>query len=204
MTLETFYSTFWALVPAIVAIGLALITKEVYSSLFIGILVGGMFYSGFSFVGTMEHVFNDGMIASLALLFSFLLNNVTLKSIVGRPRPYDTIEGLTLLSTPEIDTSFPSGHTSCAVSVGLAILLAAKRKWPGIIMMAFAALMAFSRLYLGAHYPSDVLTAIVTATLMTFLALFVFRKLEKAWKDRHPEKPEEPPKEDPPPEEGMA
>ncbi|MBR0145545.1 MAG: phosphatase PAP2 family protein [Eubacterium sp.] len=145
-----------------------------------------------------------GMIASLALLFSFLLNNVTLKSIVGRPRPYDTIEGLTLLSTPEIDTSFPSGHTSCAVSVGLAILLAAKRKWPGIIMMAFAALMAFSRLYLGAHYPSDVLTAIVTATLMTFLALFVFRKLEKAWKDRHPEKPEEPPKEDPPPEEGMA
>ena len=66
MTLETFYSTFWALVPAIVAIGLALITKEVYSSLFIGILVGGMFYSGFSFVGTMEHVFNDGMIASLA------------------------------------------------------------------------------------------------------------------------------------------
>ena len=145
-----------------------------------------------------------GMIASLALLFSFLLNNVTLKSIVGRPRPYDTIEGLTLLSTPEIDTSFPSGHTSCAVSVGLAILLAAKRKWPGIIMMAIAALMAFSRLYLGAHYPSDVLTAIVTATLMTFLALFVFRKLEKAWKDRHPEKPEEPPKEDPPPEEGMA
>ena len=66
MTLETFYSTFWALVPAIVAIALALITKEVYSSLFIGILVGGMFYSGFSFVGTMEHVFNDGMIASLA------------------------------------------------------------------------------------------------------------------------------------------
>ena len=43
------YATFWALVPPIVAIVLALITKEVYSSLFIGILVGGLFYSGFSF-----------------------------------------------------------------------------------------------------------------------------------------------------------
>ena len=46
------YATFWALVPPIVAIVLALITKEVYSSLFIGILVGGLFYSEFSFEGT--------------------------------------------------------------------------------------------------------------------------------------------------------
>ena len=47
-----FYATFWALVPPIVAIALALITKEVYSSLFVGILVGGLLYSGFSFEGT--------------------------------------------------------------------------------------------------------------------------------------------------------
>ena len=60
-----FVNTFWSLVPAIVAIALALITKEVYSSLFIGILAGGLMYSGFSFTGTMEHVFVDGMIGSL-------------------------------------------------------------------------------------------------------------------------------------------
>ncbi len=60
-----FLNTFWSLVPAIVAIALALITKEVYSSLFIGILAGGLMYSGFSFSGTMEHVFVDGMIGSL-------------------------------------------------------------------------------------------------------------------------------------------
>ena len=58
--------TFWALVPPIVAIVLALITKEVYSSLFIGILVGGLFFSGFSFEGTLTHIFNDGLIASLS------------------------------------------------------------------------------------------------------------------------------------------
>ena len=58
------YATFWALVPPIVAIALALITKEVYSSLFIGILVGGLFYS--NFMGTLEHIFTDGMIAQLS------------------------------------------------------------------------------------------------------------------------------------------
>lgn len=60
------YATFWALVPPIVAIVLALITKEVYSSLFIGILVGGLFYSGFSFEGTLTHIFNDGFVAVLS------------------------------------------------------------------------------------------------------------------------------------------
>ena len=61
-----FINSFWSLLPAIIAIALALITKEVYSSLFIGIVVGGLLYSGFSFTGTIEHVFVDGMIAQLS------------------------------------------------------------------------------------------------------------------------------------------
>ena len=60
------YETFWALVPPVVAIGLALITKEVYSSLFIGVLMGGILYSGFSFEGTITHIFEDGMISVLS------------------------------------------------------------------------------------------------------------------------------------------
>ena len=60
------YATFWALVPAFVAIILALITKEVYSSLFVGILVGGIFYSGFNFEGTINHVFQNGFIGVLS------------------------------------------------------------------------------------------------------------------------------------------
>ncbi len=61
-----FVNSFWALVPAIIAIALALITKEVYSSLFIGILVGGLLYSSFSLEGTIQHVFVDGMITQLS------------------------------------------------------------------------------------------------------------------------------------------
>ena len=60
------HATFWALIPPIVAIALALLTKEVYSSLFLGILVGGLFYSGFSFEGTLVHIFNEGLIAQVA------------------------------------------------------------------------------------------------------------------------------------------
>lgn len=60
------YATFWALVPPIVAIALALITKEVYSSLFIGIVVGGLFYSGFGFEGTVLRVFQDGIVGVLS------------------------------------------------------------------------------------------------------------------------------------------
>ncbi len=60
------YATFWSLLPPIIAIVLALITKEVYSSLFIGIVVGGLLYSGFNFEGTVTHVFSDGFIASVA------------------------------------------------------------------------------------------------------------------------------------------
>ena len=60
-----FYNTFWSLLPPIIAIALALITKEVYSSLFIGILVGGLLYSNFAFETTALHVFNDGIVASV-------------------------------------------------------------------------------------------------------------------------------------------
>lgn len=59
------YATFWALIPPIVAIVLALITKEVYSSLFVGIVIGGLLYSGFQFEGTVVHVFEDGIVGVL-------------------------------------------------------------------------------------------------------------------------------------------
>ncbi len=65
-TPESVQESFWSLIPPLIAIILALVTKEVYSSLFIGILTGSLLYSGFNFEGTMTHVFNDGIIASLS------------------------------------------------------------------------------------------------------------------------------------------
>ncbi len=71
-----FISTFWSLVPPLVAIVLALITKEVYSSLFVGILVGALFYNNFNVVGTVDSMINDGLIGAVsgtAGIFVFLV-----------------------------------------------------------------------------------------------------------------------------------
>ena len=71
-----FHATFWSLVPPIVAIGLALITKEVYSSLFIGIVLGGLFSANFAPVATLDNVINEGLIAAIsgtAGIFLFLV-----------------------------------------------------------------------------------------------------------------------------------
>ncbi|MEE0434805.1 MAG: Na+/H+ antiporter NhaC family protein [Peptococcaceae bacterium] len=65
-TAESVQESFWSLVPPIVAIALALVTKEVYSSLFVGVLTGGLLYSGFSFEGTINHVYTDGIVSVLA------------------------------------------------------------------------------------------------------------------------------------------
>ena len=73
---SSMYGTFWALVPPIVAIGLALITKEAYSSLFIGILVGALFQCNFAPVATLDTIVNDGLVSAIegnAGIFLFLV-----------------------------------------------------------------------------------------------------------------------------------
>ena len=64
------YHTLWAALPPVIAIGLALITKEVYSSLFLGIAVGAAMYANFNFMGTITHIFDDGIIANLSDSFN--------------------------------------------------------------------------------------------------------------------------------------
>ena len=79
-TQHNFFGSWWAILPPLIAIFLALVTKEVYSSLFVGIVTGGLLYSGFSFEGTMVHVMTDGFVKSVSdsynigiLLFLVLL-----------------------------------------------------------------------------------------------------------------------------------
>ena len=80
---SNYYNTVWSLLPPVIAIALALITKEVYSSLFIGILMGGLLWSNFSFESTVLHAFNDGIVASLSdgynvgiLIFLVILGSI--------------------------------------------------------------------------------------------------------------------------------
>ncbi len=77
----------WALLPPVIAIGLALITKEVYSSLFIGIVAGGILYSDFSFTGTLDGIINDGLISAVsgsAGIFIFLVELGVVVALINR------------------------------------------------------------------------------------------------------------------------
>ena len=79
--------TLWALLPPAIAIGLALITKEVYSSLFIGILSGALLYSDFSFTGTVDGVINEGLISAVsgsAGIFIFLIELGIIVALINR------------------------------------------------------------------------------------------------------------------------
>ena len=79
--------TLWALLPPLIAIGLALITKEVYSSLFIGILSGALLYSDFSFTGTIDGIINEGLISAVsgsAGIFIFLIELGIIVALINR------------------------------------------------------------------------------------------------------------------------
>ena len=86
-SLSPFYGTFWAIVPPIIAIILALITKEVYSSLFIGIVIGALFVANGSPMGTMDAIINDGLIEAVsgtAGVFIFLVILGVMVSLINK------------------------------------------------------------------------------------------------------------------------
>ena len=84
---SNFYATFWALVPPLVAIGLALITKEVYSSLFIGIVLGGLLSANLHPITALDNLLNDGIIAAVAGtagIFVFLVILGTMVALINK------------------------------------------------------------------------------------------------------------------------
>lgn len=97
-----------------------------------------------------------GISASLALVIGALITNVALKNLVARIRPYEVVEGLMRIIERQHDFSFPSGHTCASFAAAFALYKTLPRRW-GIACLVLAALISLSRLYVGVHYPSDVL-----------------------------------------------
>ncbi|MDD3251156.1 MAG: phosphatase PAP2 family protein [Lachnospiraceae bacterium] len=97
-----------------------------------------------------------GFLSFMALIGSMLINNLLLKRFIARIRPYEVIPELNLLIEKEKDLSFPSGHTGSAFAMATVLFFCLPPSL-GIAALSFAALMGLTRLYVGAHYPTDVL-----------------------------------------------
>lgn len=111
-----------------------------------------------------------------ALLLGYLVCNVTLKPLVERMRPCDIVENMALIACPT-DFSFPSGHTTSAFAAATALFLV-HRRW-GAAALVFAALMAFSRLYLFVHFPTDILIGAIVGALCAWGAVAIVRRLAR-------------------------
>ena len=101
-----------------------------------------------------------GVIMMAALLVDVLLCNVFIKNLVARTRPFDVNTAVQLLVAKPRDYSFPSGHTSASFAAACALVRTLPQKW-GTVCMILAGVIALSRLYVGVHYPSDVLGGMV-------------------------------------------
>ena len=114
-----------------------------------------------------------GILMGISLLLEFLLNNLIIKNLFARIRPYEVIDGLILLVGKAPDYSFPSGHTGSAFALAVVIFMVMERKY-GIIALVLASLMGFSRLYVGIHYPSDVLGGVILGVVTSIIAVKCF------------------------------
>ena len=112
-----------------------------------------------------------GIEVLLSVALAYIVANLIIKNAVARVRPYDAYAFLIPAVTKPHDFSFPSGHTVNAFAAAVAVFL--NHKKVGIIALILAALVAFSRLYVGVHYPTDVLVGmaigIVFAVLVHYL-----------------------------------
>ena len=120
--------------------------------------------------------FKNGLLLAFSLLADLMLCNKLLKPLFDRTRPYYVL-GYEPLIAPVGDPSFPSGHTAVSFAAATAIY-AINKKW-GIAAYIFAAVMGFSRLYLGVHFPLDVLGGAVVGIVAAKLVLMVFARFDR-------------------------
>ncbi len=119
-----------------------------------------------------------GTLALGAMILGLLVTNITIKPLVERPRPWLDWPILPLV-TEKDPNSFPSGHTCAAFAAGLSWARTLPWRWGRIAAPVLAALMGLSRLYVGVHYPSDVLAGAVIGALCAWVIWKVYQIYEE-------------------------
>ena len=120
----------------------------------------------------------SGVILAAALIVDLILCNVILKPLVARIRPFDVNTAIQLIIAKPQDYSFPSGHTDASVASVVALYLAGeKRLWK--IALILACFIAFSRMYLYVHYPTDVLGGAVVGVISGYIGYKVTLRMSR-------------------------
>ncbi len=125
-----------------------------------------------------------GGTALTAMAFGLVVTNLTVKPLISRARPWVVMDGFEVLVKSSDPNSFPSGHTCAAFAFALALCVSLPWKWGKAAALAAAVLMGFSRLYVGVHFPSDVLAGAVIGALCGLLAGWVVPKVLDRFKSR--------------------
>ena len=120
-----------------------------------------------------------GFTVLLSLIFDFLMINVTLKGVFSRPRPYVVEEAIRpLITNVSAYRSFPSGHSGGSFAAMFALYKWVPKK-VGIPALVLAALVAFSRLYVGVHYPTDIIGGCIIGFMCSVWAYYVVQIVRK-------------------------
>ncbi len=117
-----------------------------------------------------------GFMMAAGLILALLIGNIVMKNVIARPRPCWLDDGIRLLISKPSDYSFPSGHT--LASFVSAFVLLGENKRLGVPALIVASVIAFSRMYLFVHFPTDILAGILLAWLIVF-GMNVFMKRYK-------------------------
>lgn len=118
-----------------------------------------------------------GVYCAVSMLLTFIVVNCAIKPIAARVRPYDQFPEISILVGRQVDFSFPSGHSANGFACAWALFRTAEKKY-GVPALVLAGCISFSRLYVGVHYPTDVLAGIVIGVLMAEIALRLVRHMK--------------------------
>lgn len=116
-----------------------------------------------------------GTVMLCAIVMGFLVGNLAIKPLVHRARPCWIDSGITLLIENPHDYSFPSGHTLVCFETAVPVCMYFGKKW-GAFAIVIACLVAFSRLYLYVHFPTDILAGALLGTAFVLVARFLTEK----------------------------
>lgn len=114
-----------------------------------------------------------------AMALSFLLGNILLKNIIARPRPFAVDPSVRLLVPEPGEYSFPSGHTLNGFTAATVLFLYFKRAGLGALLLAGA--IAFSRMYLFVHYPTDILGGLLLGVADALAVYFIVKKRKERY-----------------------